>query len=97
MFDDNVLERYSLAIERIAEINSECEIKNNKHKDYFNKVSAFILLMDKLKSDVADDAACFTTIISSVIFSGTRSCFRYNMHSLLYVSLLVQNIMLIFE
>ncbi len=56
MFDDNVLERYSLAIERIAEINSECEIKNNKHKDYFNKVSAFILLMDKLKSDVADDA-----------------------------------------
>ena len=56
MFDDNVLERYSLAIERIAEINSECEIKNNKHKDYFNKVSAFILLMDKLKNDVADDA-----------------------------------------
>lgn len=55
MFDDNVLERYSLAIERIAEINSECEIKNNKHKDYFNKVSAFILLMDKLKNDVADD------------------------------------------
>ncbi len=56
MFDDNVLERYSLAIERIVEINSECEIKNNKHKDYFNKVSAFILLMDKLKNDVADDA-----------------------------------------
>lgn len=56
MFDDNVLERYSLAIERIAEINSECEIKNNKHKNYFNKVSAFILLMDKLKNDVADDA-----------------------------------------
>lgn len=56
MFDDNVLERYSLAIEKIAEINSECEIKNNKHKDYFNKVSAFILLMDKLKNDVADDA-----------------------------------------
>jgi aminopeptidase len=56
VFDDNVLERYSLAIERIAEINSECEIKNNKHKDYFNKVSAFILLMDKLKNDVADDA-----------------------------------------
>ena len=56
MFDDNVLERYSLAIERIAEINSECEIKNNKHKDYFNKVSAFILLMDKLKNYVADDA-----------------------------------------
>lgn len=56
MFDDNVLERYSLAIERIAEINSECEINNNKHKDYFNKVSAFILLMDKLKNDVADDA-----------------------------------------
>lgn len=56
MFDDNVLERYLLAIERIAEINSECEIKNNKHKDYFNKVSAFILLMDKLKNDVADDA-----------------------------------------
>ena len=56
VFDDNVLDRYSLAIERIAEINSECEIKNNKHKDYFNKVSAFILLMDKLKNDVADDA-----------------------------------------
>ena len=56
MFDDNVLERYSLAIERIAEINSECEIKNNKHKDYFIIVSAFILLMDKLKNDVADDA-----------------------------------------
>ena len=56
MFDDNVLERYSLAIERMAGINSECEIKNNKHKDYFNKVSAFILLMDKLKNDVADDA-----------------------------------------
>lgn len=49
MFDDNVLERYSLAIERIAEINSECEIKNNKHKDYLIKCQHLSCLWISLK------------------------------------------------
>ncbi len=30
MFDDNVAERYALAIERISQINNDCEIKNKK-------------------------------------------------------------------
>lgn len=49
MFDDNVAERYALAIERITQINNDCEIKNKSHAGYFNKVSAFIILMDRLK------------------------------------------------
>ena len=52
MFDDNVLERYELAIERVRQINSECEIKNEKHADYFISVSGFIILMDKLRKDI---------------------------------------------
>ena len=31
MFDDNVAERYVLAIERISQINNDCEIKNKSH------------------------------------------------------------------
>ena len=56
MFDDNVAERYALAIERISQINNDCEIKNKSHADYFNKVSAFIMLMDRLKTDVENKA-----------------------------------------
>ncbi len=56
MFDDNVAERYALAIERISQINSDCEIKNKSHADYFSKVSAFIMLMDRLKTDVENKA-----------------------------------------
>lgn len=56
MFDDNVAERYALAIERISQINNDCEIKNKNHADYFNKVSAFIMLMDRLKTDVENKA-----------------------------------------
>lgn len=52
MFDDNVLERYSLAMDRIVQINRECEIKNDRHADYFNKITSFVMLMDKLKNDV---------------------------------------------
>ena len=56
MFDDNVAERYALAIERISQINNDCEIKNKSHADYFSKVSAFIMLMDRLKTDVENKA-----------------------------------------
>lgn len=56
MFDDNVAERYALAIERIPQINNDCEIKNKSHAGYFNKVSAFIILMDRLKTDVENKA-----------------------------------------
>ena len=56
MFDDNVAERYALAIERITQINNDCEIKNKSHADYFSKVSAFIMLMDRLKTDVENKA-----------------------------------------
>ncbi len=56
MFDDNVAERYALAIERISQINNDCEIKNKSHEDYFSKVSAFIMLMDRLKTDVENKA-----------------------------------------
>ena len=52
MFDDNVAERYALAIERISQNNNDSEIKNKSHADYFSKVSAFIMLMDRLKTDV---------------------------------------------
>ena len=56
MFDDNVAERYALAIERITQINNDCEIKNKSQADYFSKVSAFIMLMDRLKTDVENKA-----------------------------------------
>ena len=56
MFDDNVAERYALAIERISQINNDCEIMNKSHADYFSKVSAFIMLMDRLKTDVENKA-----------------------------------------
>lgn len=56
MFDDNIAERYALAIERISQINNDCEIKNKSHADYFSKVSAFIMLMDRLKTDVENKA-----------------------------------------
>lgn len=56
MFDDNVAERYALAIERISQINNDCEIKNKSYADYFSKVSGFIMLMDKLKTDVENKA-----------------------------------------
>lgn len=56
MFDDNVEERYALAIERITQINNDFEIKNKSHADYFSKVSAFIMLMDRLKTDVENKA-----------------------------------------
>lgn len=55
MFDDNVSERYSLAIERVTQINNDCEIRNKLHADYFTKVSAFIMLMDKLKNDLENN------------------------------------------
>ena len=34
MFDDNVAERYALAIERISQINNDCEIKNKIEFEY---------------------------------------------------------------
>ena len=59
MFDDNIEERYSLAIERISEINKDDELSDygaGSYADYFKNVSAFILLMDKLRNDIADKA-----------------------------------------
>ena len=59
MFDDNIEERYSLAIERISEINKDDELSDygaGSYADYFKNVSAFILLMDKLKNDIAGKA-----------------------------------------
>lgn len=56
MFEDNLTERYELALERIEQINKENEIENAAYADYFTKVSGFILMMDKLKNDCEKDA-----------------------------------------
>ncbi|MGN0317457.1 MAG: aminopeptidase [Lachnospira sp.] len=42
MFDDNIIERYQLSIERIREIAQE-------KSEYFSRTAKFILMMDKLK------------------------------------------------
>ena len=48
MFNDNVEERYALAIERIKEIAEEPGLKNDGYADYFKCIATFILKMDKL-------------------------------------------------
>ena len=59
MFNDNVEERYALAIERIKEIAEEPGLKNDGYADYFKCIATFILKMDKLvaglKADVFRD------------------------------------------
>lgn len=49
MFEDNLKERYSLAIERIAEIEKNCEICNEELALFFTRTAGFLLLVDKLK------------------------------------------------
>lgn len=47
MFNDNVEERYGLAIERIKEIAEEPGLKTDGFADYFKCIATFILKMDK--------------------------------------------------
>ena len=51
MFNDNVEERYGLAIERIKEIAEEPGLKTDGFADYFKCIAAFILKMDKLAAE----------------------------------------------
>ena len=55
MFNDNVEERYALAIERIKEIAEEPGLKTDGFADYFKCIAAFILKMDKLAADLKAD------------------------------------------
>lgn len=52
MFNDNVEERYGLAIERIKEIAAEPGLKTDGFADYFKCIATFILKMDKLVADL---------------------------------------------
>ena len=52
MFNDNVEERYALAIERIKEIAEEPGLKTDGFADYFKCIATFILKMDKLAADL---------------------------------------------
>ena len=45
MFNDNVEERYALAIERIKEIAEEPGLKTDGFADYFKCIATFILKM----------------------------------------------------
>ena len=56
LFNDNVEERYGLAIERIKEIAEAPELKTDGYADYFKCIAAFILKMDKLAADLKADA-----------------------------------------
>ena len=56
LFNDNVEERYALAIERIKEIAEEPGLKTEGFADYFKCIAAFILKMDKLVNDLKADA-----------------------------------------
>jgi hypothetical protein len=55
LFNDNVEERYALAIERIKEIAEEPGLKTDGFADYFKCIAAFILKMDKLAADLKAD------------------------------------------
>ena len=55
MFNDNVEERYALAIERIKEIAEEPGLKTDGFADYFKCIATFILKMDKLAADLKAD------------------------------------------
>ena len=55
MFNDNVEERYGLAIERIKEIAEEPGLKTDGFADYFKCIATFILKMDKLAADLKAD------------------------------------------
>lgn len=54
MFEDNLKERYALAIERIGEIERNCGINEPGLTEYFTRTAAFLLDMDSLKKDVGD-------------------------------------------
>ena len=55
LFNDNVEERYALAIERIKEIAEEPGLKTDGFADYFKCIATFILKMDKLAADLKAD------------------------------------------
>ena len=59
MFNDNVEERYALAIERIKEIAEEPGLKTDGFADYFKCIATFILKMDKLAADLKADVFSF--------------------------------------
>lgn len=57
MFEDNLAERYELAILRIKQIAEE-GISNNKAVDeYFRRTAAFIVMMDELKAQLEEVSA----------------------------------------
>ena len=47
MFEDNLKERYGLAIDRIAEIKENSEIEDAGLAAYFTYTAEFLLLVDK--------------------------------------------------
>lgn len=54
MFDDNLLERYALSMDRIKEIQSDCGLDNVPAADYFTRTAGFILEMKALLETVKE-------------------------------------------
>lgn len=52
MFEDNLMERYELAIQRIEEIYENCAVQNSDISDYFIRTAGFIKSMKQLKNDL---------------------------------------------
>jgi leucyl aminopeptidase (aminopeptidase T) len=50
MFDDNLTERYELAVERIKELKEHCDLRNDRASDYFVRTAGFIVNMDQLNT-----------------------------------------------
>ena len=56
MFEDNLEERYSLSIERIAQIAENCELKEIGFAEYFTRTSQFILEMNGFRAAIEDNS-----------------------------------------
>ncbi len=57
MYDDNLQERYDLAIERIQEVVADCDKEiSGEFVSYFRSVAKFIIKMDELKCKVDSNA-----------------------------------------
>lgn len=54
MFDDNLDERFALAMERVREIKEETEINDEQLCHYFSDTAAFIMKMNGLYENVAE-------------------------------------------
>ena len=52
MFEDNLMERYELTVDRIRQISEACDIKNENFNEYFKRTAQFIGQMDNLKRKV---------------------------------------------